>query len=185
MKKGIIFYTFLILFCFSFSSQLSIFQIKGSNLPFLSDQITFLDKVQNEFFIDHGTHSFSVSRLYPGGIMVVNFTILANSTSAVSFLSSLEKITYTPWIPMIDSFTLPPGESYQETFTLQSGPNEQDRSIGYIASCVDSDANATVQWWYEVLNSGTPEDTGIEFIGVLFLLSFAVLCYSRKKRKLE
>ncbi|MHA1875163.1 MAG: hypothetical protein ACTSUC_01815 [Promethearchaeota archaeon] len=132
-----------------------------------------MDKVHNEIFIDGCQESCSTKTLNSGCILVVNFTVLASSYSNVSFVSDLENVTNTTWLLNPINFILAPGESYQETFTLQAGVSEQYRGLLYYASCVESDSNVTVHWWFEVLNSGIADTIGIESFGVLFLFSFA------------
>jgi len=169
---------------FSFSANISLGA--GIFLPFQDNQISVQERVHNEIFLEKNQDTCWTQTLNSGGIIMINITVLENSFSNVSFVSDLENVTsYVAWLPNPINFILTPGESYQETFTLQAGISEQDRAIGYYASCVNSEANATVHWWYEILNSGTAEVIGIEYLGGLFLIAFVVLYYSRKKRKLE
>ena len=116
-------------------------------------------------------------------IIRVNYTVLTNSLSNVSFTSVFVNDTVTVWTPKPPNFILAPGESFEENFTLVNGYFEQSSLMGYYASVLTENSTATVHWWYEILFEGKRASIGFLFsFGTLTFLTIVVMLIRKRKK---
>ncbi len=119
--------------------------------------------------------------LYPGGTIFVNYTVLVDSHSNVTFITFFDDGII--WTPLKNNFTLVPGENFFQTSTMVRSSYDSIASFSYNAVILTENSNATVIFGYNVINSGTDPlalPTGIFIFGFIILLS--IISITRKKR---
>lgn len=123
--------------------------------------------------------------LYPGGIVFVNYSVLMNSYTNVSFITFFDDgIT---WTPTNDNFTLAPGESYSETFTMVLSGYDDIAALSYGASVLMENSNATIRFGYNVINKGTdplPSNTCVFLFGFIALTSIISILRKKKTKRI-
>jgi hypothetical protein len=101
------------------------------------------------------TYSFTMPQegiLYETGQMKIFFEVFLCSNSSVSF--NYFNDSHFRWTPSPQNFTLFPGESFEETYTLQQSSADKIGTITFLASVLQENSNATVGWNCQVLDDG-------------------------------
>ncbi len=134
---------------------------------------------EKELIWDSG-FELNTALLGSGESITVTYTVLAESTSSVRFtLYPDERIIWSP-IPI--NFTLAPDESFTETFHLNSSAIDGHDMLTYVASKINVNQTATVQWRYEVLNGKLPSIDLISTFAILTTISiFSTIILKRKR----
>lgn len=150
---------------------------KDSN--FQSATIQKYVEQEKELIWDSG-FELNTALLGSGESITVTYTVLAESTSSVRFtLYPDERIIWSP-IPI--NFTLAPDESFTETFHLNSSAIDGHDMLTYVASKINVNQTATVQWRYEVLNGKLPSIDLISTFAILTTISiFSTIILKRKR----
>lgn len=176
----------LLLFCI-FSSSFSFGFSNHNDFDSVNslNKYTENGRVHNERVIEwpHSTNIDTIS-IVQGSIILFNCSVLANSNSSIEFDYSEDPalVNITEFGPDPINFTLAPGESYEETFTLVKGGYEFRSELSYRARLLTEGGNATVQWWYEILEYGKIPAPGFVYsFGILTLLSIIVIVLKKRK----
>ena len=144
-----------------------------------SDDLLLTEKIVQESFVGDYFIPLSTHGCYRNSIVQFNVTVLPQSNTSVEIF--VDAGYAESFSPTLANTTLSPGESFAENYTFVVGLANE---IEYFCRCIDTDSNATVRWWYEVLYSAKPEGIGIEFpiiLGGLVLFSLGVRIISIKK----
>ncbi len=119
--------------------------------------------------------------LYPGGTIFVNYTVLVDSHSNVTFITFFDDGII--WTPLKNNFTLVPGENFFQTSTMVRSSYDSIAALSYNTVILTENSNATVIFGYNVINSGTDPislPTGIFLFGFIVLSS--IISITKKKR---
>ena len=97
-------------------------------------------------------YASSFGSIYKDGVIFINTTVLPCSNSSVHFIPSNQTFDIcTPSTP----FTLQPGTSYAEEYTLVADiPADTQSSIVILSYVLTAHSNATVRFDYIVLDVG-------------------------------
>ncbi len=170
----------LSLFFLSFSFFVPMINAKEPNL-----HCSIKEYKEEELIIewDYG-RPLATPYVYANGIVFMNITLLPTSNSNVSLtFADDERVTWSPVPP--ENFTLNQGESYSQTFALESSGVGYSGSIHFSCAVLQENATATILWGYNVLNKGT-SPVSLGFIPVLIgliLLSSSFYLLKRKPKK--
>ncbi len=159
-------------------------QSLGSMDYYPDNKLRINEKIHQESFIDNGYWSLGTFLLPKGSTIKVNYTVLLQSNSSVSFRYYYDERndTDTIWSPIPQNCILAPGEFFEGTFTLLRGVTSNLAEVGFDAIVTDGLTNATVHWWYEVLVTGkTPAAGFLVLSGTLILFSLGVIIRSKRK----
>ncbi len=157
-------------------------QSLGSMNYYPDNKLRINEKIHQEAFIDHVYTPLGTYLLPEGSTIKVNYTVLPQSNSSVSFRYYYDEHNFTIWSPIPQNCILAPGEFFEGTFTLQTGLTSRLAEVGFQAAVTDGLTNATVHWWYEVLVTGkTPAAGFLVISGALILLSLGVIVHSKRK----
>lgn len=119
-----------------------------------------------------------------GAIFQINCTLLAISNCSV-----LCKIFPNPlvhWSPTPENITLLPGDSFETTFTLPSSEFQPDNEIAYFPTLLTEGSNATLHYWYKILDIGeiAPGNSFVyTFSLLLFFTTINVLVLKKRRKK--
>ncbi len=118
-----------------------------------------------------------------GGIFQVNCTLLAISNTSV--LCKVFPDPLVHWSPIPANITLLPGESFEETFTLESSEFQLHNEITYFPTLLTEGSNATLHYWWKVLNKGeiAPVNSFVYTFGILLLFTSINALVLEKQRK--
>lgn len=133
-------------------------------------------EVSNEYFI-------SSPILGIGAIFQINCTLLAISNTSVLFKFDDNPVEH--WSPSPENITLLPGESFEATFTLESSEFQGAGEFAYLPTLLTEGSNATVNWWWKVLNKGeiAPGNSFVYTFGILLLFTTINALVLKKQRK--
>ncbi len=153
------------------------------NIDYCPDnKLRINEKIHQESFIDYAYTPLGTYLLPVGSVIQVNYTVLPQSNSSVSFRYYYDEHNFTIWSPIPQNCILAPGEFFEGTFTLQTGLTSRLAEVGFQAAVTDGITNATVHWWYEVLVTGkTPAAGFLVLSGTLILVSLGVVIHSKRK----
>ncbi|MCF2142089.1 MAG: hypothetical protein K9W42_00115 [Candidatus Heimdallarchaeota archaeon] len=127
------------------------------------------------------TH-FGVGHFGTGGVVQMNFTVLAYSNTSV-IVDSISSGLWTPAPPKNDTFAI--GESFSETYTLINLGGQEAVGFTLVFYAAEEGGNATVFNSYRIIAVGTLGGPGFGFLlttGVLIVMGAVVLFVSRKKK---
>ncbi len=98
---------------------------------------------------------FETPMIFDNGIVSINFTNLPTSDSSVRMTrdpNGDDFFTYSPYIPQ--NFTLEPGESLVDTFTLLESSGESGGLVVFGCSVITEDSSATIKLETLVIKEG-------------------------------
>ena len=165
----------VVLFIFSITNTIHSCSATTSS----SAGLTITEKTSEELFVDNEMGQIATGLYYRNSIIQINITVLLHSNSSVEIFC--EEAAIEHYSPILANFTLAPGESFAESYTLSG---RAVSSVVYFCWCTLNNSNATIQWWYEVLFSARPEGfIGIDFLFIsgAFLLSTMTLVFITKR----
>jgi hypothetical protein len=140
-----------------------------------------VERIEDELYLEQLDYpSFHTKALYEGAVIRLNITVLPCSNATVAFEYGYPNTTY--WVPEPPNFTLSPGETTGvQNYTLESYMADYHGLIIYDCYIINEGPNATVYWWYEILEEGSyvPAAGTLITIGALFITAVIV----QKKRK--
>ena len=163
------------------------FRCQSLNCRNPSSNLSQMEQIHINQFIDTFS-TVEAGFYYPSSVVKINITNLSISNTSLFFSyfhETGEYQTFTIWTPRPQNFTLTPGESFQEIYTLELGIIEGSSALGFYVWPVDSDSNATLHLGYDVLVSGTA-NVGHELLYTTFLLTILVVAvFCRKKQSIH
>ena len=143
--------------------------------------LTITEKTSEELFVDNEMGQIATGLNNRNSIIQINITVLPQSNSSVEIFC--EEAAIENYSPILANFTLAPGESFAETYTLSG---RAASSVVYFCWCTLDNSNATIQWWYEVLYSAKPDDAfiGMDFLFIVgaVILSTMTLVFIAKRK---
>jgi len=166
--------------CYPFQSQ----SLNGCN-P--SSYLSQKEGIHKDQFIDW-FDIVEAGFFYPSSVVKINITNLSISNTSLFFSyfhETGEYQTFTIWTPRPQNFTLTPGESFQEIYTLELGIIEGSSALGFYVWPVDSDSNATLHLWYDVLVSGIANVGTNFYIATFLVFTFLIAVYNKKKQTIR
>jgi hypothetical protein len=156
-KQKAVILLFLILSLFTFSYLTFYGSAKHKHTTHLSVNSEIY---HDEKFVEWGyTYEYATDWIQEDSIIHVNFTVLDFSNSSVSFKYTdgwAVAHNTTLWSPEPQNFTLAPGESFADNFTLLWGPVDQRHYLIYHLTALTENSNATVHLWYKYIFEAKP-----------------------------
>lgn len=143
--------------------------------------LSIIEKTIEEKIIGGTFNYMQTITYYRETVFQFNVTILPQSNSSVAI--SYEELPPDYFSPALTNFTLAPGESFQETYTIVFG---EAAELFYYCRCTNSESNATLVWWYEAISTPTAL-IGTEFLFLTgtFLVTFLTLVLSFHKKAIN
>jgi len=119
-------------------------------------------------------------------IIQVNYTVLEKSNSSILFVPTDKDIVSDLWDPVPTNLTLAPGESFEETFTVKQGTASDHACFAFFVYVITENSNATIHWWYDVLERGKVPAGGFLIVGsALAVIVIVSLIYSKRKSNIK
>jgi hypothetical protein len=132
-----------------------------------------------ELYVGEESAFLETRSLLKGSIIRLNITVLPCSNATVTFEYGYPNIT--SWVPKPPNFSLSPGETNSQNYTLETAQADYYGRIIYTGYINGDGTNATIRWWYEILMEGSEVPAAGTMITVGALIITTVIF--QKKRK--